>query len=577
MVPLATIVARRRGRKLVYYYHETYRVKIAAADRSSGDKRRGSGPSRVVTREIYLGTAERLAELARSGGGRPKRVASRAFGLVMAAHSIVEELAIPQAVDALVPRPPGSLSVGTYVALMVVAKACAPRVSWRSFGAWLEKTTLARHLALPRSLLDAQNFWDAFDRLMPERRARERAQHDPDALWRDETILAIEEAVWRRLLERYPHDLSTILIDATNFFTYLSKDNPARLPQPGHDKAGRHEKRQVSLSLAVTSPRAMPLVHLTYAGNVADVRLFPHVLRRLLDRVRHLDPTAAKLTLVFDRGHNSKANLAEVASAGAFAVGSLIPSQHPDLMALDVKTSAQRVGDLRVLQVDKTVYGQRAVVVITYNEKLERKQRIAFDAALRALRSTLVATCKAWRDADDATFQAKMDAVLDKSRVGRYMTWQVDSARGVHIRLDRARVQRRRRQFGRRLLFSTRTDLTATDIVRLYNRDKAQVEADFRQIKSPDLVRFAPIRHFTDTKIRLYALVCVLALLVLKVLVAKTQDLGLSLEALTRELAGIEEVLLVYGPTRVEHTLTECTPIQEALVERLGLQRYLPS
>ena len=71
------------------------------------------------------------------------------------------------------------------------------------------------------------------------------------------------------------------------------------------------------------------------------------------------------------------------------------------------------------------------------------------------------------------------------------------------------------------------------------------MEEDFRAIKAPDLVRFSPIRHFTDTKIRLYALVCVLALLVLKVMAIKAQDLGLSLEAMAQELAGIEEVLLV--------------------------------
>lgn len=572
----STIVARKRGNKLFYYFHETYRVKLSPSDRSNDDKRRGSGPSRVVTRETYLGTAERLLELSRTGGGRPRRVASRAFGLVMAAQSIAEELAIADAVDALVPRPTGGISVGTYVALMVVAKACAPRVSWHSLGPWLEKTTLARYLDLPRSLLDAQNFWDAFDRLMPERAWRDRAGHDPDALWRDETVLAIEEAAWQRLLGRYKVDLSTILIDATNFFTYLSRENPARLPRPGHNKAGRHEKRQVSLSLAVTSPRALPLVHLTYAGNVADVRVFPHVLRRLMERVRRLDPAAAQITLVFDRGHNSKENLADVQEAGAFAVGGLIASQHPDLMVLDVKASKEHVGDLRVLKVEKKVYGQMAAVVVTYNDKLEKKQRLGFDAALRALRTALSATAKAQRDADDETFRAKMDATLRKSRVGRYMTWQVDERRVVHIRLDRARVCERRRQFGRRLLFSTQTDLGAAEIIRLYNHDKAAVEDDFRAIKAPDLVRFSPIRHFTDTKIRLYALVCVLALLVLKVMAIKTQDLGLSLEAMAQELAGIEEVLLVYGPSRVEHTLAECTPTQEALVERLGLRRYLP-
>lgn len=529
----------------------------------------------MVTHDVYLGTATSVLRAVREG--RPVRVAPRAFGLVMAAYSVVEELGIKDAVDALAPRPTGGLSVGTYVALMVVAKVCASKVSWNSFGPWLEKTSLARYLSLPQSLLDAQNFWDAFDRLLPERTARTRAETDPDALWRDDTVLAIEEAVWQRLLEHYPVDLSTILIDATNFFTYLSRENPARLPRPGHNKAGRHDKRQVSLSLAATSARAMPIVHLTYAGNVTDVRVFPHVLRRLMERVRRLDPGAAEVTLVFDRGHNSKQNLADVANEGAFVVGGLIASQHPDLLRLPVTTSPERVGELRVLRVEKVVYGQPATVVITYNDKLEKKQRLTFDAALKKLRNDLRATWHAHRDDDDEAFARAMDTTIKKSRVGRYMTWHVDAHRVIHITLDRALVDEHRRQFGRRLLFSTRTELSAAEIIRLYNHDKAAVEENFRQIKSPDLVRFSPIRHFTDTKIRLYALVCVLALLVLKVMAVKTQDLGLSMDAMVQELKDIQEAILVYSPTVATHTLTERSTLQQRLVDIFDLPRYLPT
>ena len=92
---------------------------------------------------------------------------------------------------------------------------------------------------------------------------------------------------------------------------------------------------------------------------------------------------------------------------------------------------------------------------------------------------------------------------------------------------------------GRRLLFTTHTDLETVEILRLYNHDKARVEDDFKQLKSPDLVRFAPIRHFTDSKICLYALVCVLALLVLKIMMLRTQDLHLSMDRRVSELGAV--------------------------------------
>ncbi len=58
-------------------------------------------------------------------------------------------------------------------------------------------------------------------------------------------------------------------------------------------------------------------------------------------------------------------------------------------------------------------------------------------------------------------------------------------------------VEERRRQLGRRLLFTTRTDLTARQVIRFYNHDKAALEENFKEIKSPDLVRLSPLRHFS--------------------------------------------------------------------------------
>ena len=123
----------------------------------------------------------------------------------------------------------------------------------------------------------------------------------------------------------------------------------------------------------------------------------------------------------------------------------------------------------------------------------------------------------------------------------------------------------------------TRTALTAQQVIRFYNHDKAAIEENFREIKSPDLVRFSPLRHFTDTKIRLYAMVCVLALLVLKVMMLKIQDVGLSVDAMVQELADIQEVILVYSPTKAVHTLTERATVQQRLLDIFNLQRYLPN
>ena len=46
----------KRGKRYVYYYRHSHRVKLNG---TSQGKVRGSGPSKVVTQNIYLGTAEK--------------------------------------------------------------------------------------------------------------------------------------------------------------------------------------------------------------------------------------------------------------------------------------------------------------------------------------------------------------------------------------------------------------------------------------------------------------------------------------------------------------------------------------
>ena len=569
---MATIVARRPhpGGEVHYYYHSAHREKISPADR--GGRGPGSGPSRVVTHDIHLGTADAVLQAIRQG---PTAVAPRAFGLVMAAYGLVEELGIAAAVDAALPGRDRGLTVGQYIALAVVAKVSAPQVSWRGFGHWLGKTALAAHLNLPAGLLDAQNFWDAFDRLLPERRHRalppEQAQEEEAR-----RMLAIQQAVWRNVLRLQPVSLDTLLYDNTNFFSYLDGETPATLAQPGHNKAGRHEKRQVGLALAVTQRFALPLLHLTYAGNRADSKVFPEVLATLVERTRELAAGAEHLLLVFDRGQNSKANLQAAAAARVHVVGGLVASQQRELLATPLDRFTEQLGELRIYRTERVVYGLTAAVVITFNAKLHYKQRRSFDRGLRRLSAALWKEYRRRAGDSPSRLRKALARIHGKSRLRRYLEWSLDEQGRLRLRQSREAVARKRAEFGKRLLFTTRTSLTTTEILALYNRDKVEVERDFHYMKAPDMLRFQPMRHYTDTKIRLYALVCVLGLLVLKLMECRAQPLGLSLDALLTELQDIEEVVLVYSPQRAQRMLSQLSTKQSQVMAAFNLTRFAP-
>ena len=90
-------------------------------------------------------------------------------------------------------------------------------------------------------------------------------------------------------------------------------------------------------------------------------------------------------------------------------------------------------------------------------------------------------------------------------------------------------------------------------------------------MKSPDLIRFQPLRAWTDTKIRIYALICILTLLVLRIMEMKARSSGLSTKALCTELADIREVILVYSPRNAQRKITSLSTIQQQLFQAFDL------
>ena len=89
------------------------------------------------------------------------------------------------------------------------------------------------------------------------------------------------------------------------------------------------------------------------------------------------------------------------------------------------------------------------------------------------------------------------------------------------------------------------------------------VEADFRQMKDPNVVSFSPMFHWTEQKIRVHVFYCVLALMVARLMVREADRAGMhmSVRALLSSLSGIEETVLLYkgerGRPRARRMLTE--------------------
>lgn len=61
--------------------------------------------------------------------------------------------------------------------------------------------------------------------------------------------------------------------------------------------------------------------------------------------------------------------------------------------------------------------------------------------------------------------------------------------------------------FGKRILITSHIDWPVAEVVRAY-RSQTEVEASFRQMKDPKVVRVSPMFHWTDQKIRVHVFYC---------------------------------------------------------------------
>ena len=567
---MAYIVGKKQDGKTYYYLVESARV---------------DGKPRIVSQR-YLGSAAEIeARLSAAGPGEPDRSRHLAFGDIAATWSMLDRLGVAAIVDEVVGsrRSDAAASVGTYIALAVLNRVCDP-CSKLAFADWWATTAGDRWLRLGSGALDHRRFWKAMDSI-------------------GETELKeIERRIVARMVEVFSVDLSGLVLDMTNFATYIDSANErAPIAQRGHAKQKRTDLRIVGLGLVVSTDGGIPLVSHAYAGNRPDVTQFPLMVKELVARFESLAGTAAaaadkKLTLVYDAGQNSEDNYELLDGAPLHFVGSLPPSDHPDLLAMAKDryrvVDPERFAGLTAFETEKIVFGTERRLVVCHSEGLHAKQSRGFD-------QTLAKACRSLGDLRDRLargrtrkteekVQAEIAAIVKPRWLSRVITTSLSGESPAEFRLsfevDKTACSALDEElFGKRILFSDKTveQADTATIVADY-RSQETVEGDFRQMKDPKVVSFSPMFHFTDQKIRVHTFYCVLALMVARLMVRQADRAGLhqSVRELLSTLGGIEETVLLYqgerGRPRARRMLTEIDATQRRVYDIFSLDAYAP-
>ena len=394
-------------------------------------------------------------------------------------------------------------------------------------------------------------------------------------------IAKLEQQIVQAVVEAEGIAVNLVAYDTTNFFTHLETTNRrSQLAQRGHSKQRRHDLRQLGLALMVSEEGQIPLGHALYEGSRVDVRSFAALLKPVRERLRALSRQPQQLTLVFDQGAESAANLEQARQLGLAYVTALKPSDHRDWLAEDARQLEPVVlstgQEVKARRSQRLVHAVEQTVVTVFSPQLYEGQRRGLEQHLqRALQRIAQISSRPREGLEGARRQ--VERIVNRQYVREVLHYEITERNGevrIRTRIDEAaRRKLEQEYFGLRLLATVRAEWTTAQIIEAY-RGQSRVERAFRDLKDPWVCAFRPQYHWTDQKLIVHALIAVLSLLLGRVLLRRAQrQVGFrgSLRHLIQKLSAIRTCIVLEqqpgrGRPQARQQLEDC----DAELTRLG-------
>lgn len=540
------------------------------------ESRRVNGKPRPIPL-AYLGKADDLLKRLQKGSGENIKYKSYSHGAVAALIKVVEDIALIDIINKYVPQKRkrhakqirDNLTVGASLTLRAIEKICHP-CSNREFYRWAKSTSLEYLLRISCKNLDSQHFWDQMDELPSE------------------AIPKIEEEIVQRVIKNEGILLDTLLLDATNFFTFIDTANTrCLLPQRGKNKQGRKNLRQVGVLLVVSRKDIIPLFHETYTGNKADSKVFTDTIKKITDRVCAIAKDLENVTLIFDRGNNSQSNLSKQILKLHY-VGALSAYQHKDLMEKAADYFAKNEGNNICYRVKQKLWGEIRTVIVYKSEELYKGQ-------VRGIEKDLTKRFKKFEELNTRLSNSrgkrltrkeilkKIKDIVKGQFVDQIISWNL-TRKTKQYRIDYSADDNKfkeleRIRLGYRILITDRHDWSDEEIIAAYH-GQSKVEYAFRNIKNPYHGAIRPQFHWTDQKIRVHVFTCMLGFLLESIVYRRAQMHGYektNYDNLFDRLKGIRLATLIEktgkpGRMKAVYQLEETEYEDEVLLDALDIR-----
>ncbi|WP_435051694.1 IS1634 family transposase [Desulfolithobacter dissulfuricans] len=538
---------------------------------------RVDGKPKVIN-QIYLGSPERILEMAQGGNSMPKKIQAQAFGALWLANLVEKEIDLAGLIDGIVAEEKDNApSVGEYF-LYAVYNRMIQACSKRAMPGWYKATAIQHIRPVQIDELNSQMFWFKWNQV-GERQLQQ-----------------IAKDFLRRISRIESSSSDCFMFDTTNYYTFMATDTESVLAQRGKSKEGRNWLRQIGVALLVSRDKRIPLYYREYEGNRHDSKMFLQTMEDMFRVMRDSAGEDGALTVVFDKGMNSEDNIAAIdAREGVNFITTYSTHYADHLVHVDLdrfkpvdtrknrKLAQKGREDDRLLawRTQGEYWGRKRTVVVTYNPLTAAKQRYAFEKKMLRLQDTLFEFQS--RVNRQAPYWRKQSVVLkrymdicselhipsDLYKVEFYVT---DKRLRMNFRKNHYRIGRYIDRFGKNIIITNITDWSTDEIVQA-SLDRWTVEDAFRLTKDESQVALRPVRHWTDSKIRCHIFTCIAALALLRIIELRLRKAGVNMtaKAAMRHMGNLHSCLLwLPGKRKAVRMLEEPDEAQADIMRAFG-------
>jgi transposase len=452
--------------EVIYSFGRRDQLDVEALKRLIGSLSRFLSPEDALTLQTTT-----------NGSDGMKFVSSRPAGGALVLKALWERININQCLNKILQDRSFTAPMEQALFAMVANRALAPK-SKLAVEQWADKDVYLGN----DEQIQVQHLYRSMDLLLEHQNEIQK-----EVFWSTATLLNLT--------------VDLIFFDTTN--TYFEIDDPgdSELKAYGKSKHKRDDLPQVTIGLAVTR-EGIPVRCWVLPGNQNDAKCVDQVQKDLNDW------KLGRVVWAMDRGMSSEENRRILQRAGGqYILGEKLSGNKINEEALTRGGRFKTINDN--LHIKEVFVGEgtgRRRFVIAYNPQQAKHDQHTREKVLERITAELASIEKL---AKNKQAKAKY-ALLAHRPMGRYLK----ELKNGNLRIDKAKVKRSEKLDGKYLLSTSDESLSAEDVALGY-KQLMQVENAFRTLKSTLSLR--PVHHTKDDRIRAHALLCWLALLLVRI------------------------------------------------------------